>query len=65
MKIMGLAFVAIISGCHAPPEGAVCPAPEEEVAEPEPLPDKIQTENDPELKREMERAEEYLRKTRR
>jgi hypothetical protein len=34
-KLTSLMFVVVVAGCHSPSEGAVCPAPEEEAAEPE------------------------------
>jgi hypothetical protein len=58
-KLMSLAVVFVVSGCHAPPEGAVCPAPEDEVA------DNPQVEMTPELEAAMEKARARTRATRR
>ncbi len=55
-KLMGLAFVIVVSGCHSQQQAAVCPAPEEEVAEPAPPLTKEEIENEAVVQREVERA---------
>lgn len=62
-KFMSLAFVVVISGCHAPPQGAVCPAPEEEAAEPEPTAD-VPPDEEKISEEELEKARNRIRRNR-
>jgi hypothetical protein len=63
-KCTCLVFLIAVAGCHPPPEGAVCPSPEEEVAEPIPE-DEAPADQQKISEEELERARRYLRETRR
>lgn len=66
-KLMGLLFVVTTAGCHPSPEGAVCPSPEEDVAEPEAettstdeVPAEEQKISDEEIQRAKRRRHHFL-----
>lgn len=63
-KITCLLFVLTVAGCHAQSEGAVCPAPEEEISTPDEEPSGEPEQLPPEqIEKEKRRIRERRRKS--